>query len=264
MDVSIILVNFNTKNLTKNCLLSIFEKVKNLDFEVFVVDNNSHDGSCEMIKQEFPQVKLIKNTENKGFASANNIAIRQSIAKYVFLLNTDTILVSNAPKIFFDFMEKPENADVGVCGGKLFDKNLNYIHSYGQLPSLKKLSLSPYISNTLIARVIKKFLFIKDKKEPFENKEVGYITGADMFIRNTVLKETGLFDENFFLYFEETELTHRINKKNYKSVILKDANIIHLFGKSQKNSLKTINRMAKSEILYFEKVLSLKKRLIFP
>ena len=126
MDISIIIVNYNTKKLIKNCLKSVFEKTQGINFEVYVVDNNSRDGSCEMIEQDFPQVKLIKNTKNKGFGAANNIAIRESNAKYVFLLNSDTILLNNAIKIFFDFMEKPENQKISCCGGNLYNKNMLY------------------------------------------------------------------------------------------------------------------------------------------
>ena len=107
MDVSIILVNYNTKELTGDCIKSVYELTRDISYDIFVVDNASSDGSVQMIKEEFPAVKLIESPENLGFGRANNLAIKQSEAKYCFLLNTDTVLVNNAVKILFDFMEKP-------------------------------------------------------------------------------------------------------------------------------------------------------------
>jgi len=105
MDVSIILVSYNTKNLTRECLKSVYEKTEGIEYDIWVVDNASSDGSPQMIKEEFLGVKLIESPENLGFGRANNIAIKQSDAKYCFLLNTDTILINNAVKILFDYMD---------------------------------------------------------------------------------------------------------------------------------------------------------------
>ena len=121
-DVSIILVSYKTKDLTRNCIKSIVEKTKNISYDIFVVDNNSQDGTCEMLKEEFPFVKLIENSQNIGFGAANNLAIKESDAEYVFLLNTDTLLVNNAVKILHDFLEN--NRQVGVCGANLYDENI--------------------------------------------------------------------------------------------------------------------------------------------
>ena len=123
MDVSIILVNYKTKDLTLNCIKSIYEKTTGVDFEIIVVDNNSQDGSAEAIEQEFQNVKVIYNKINVGFGAANNIAIKQAKGKYILCLNTDTFLINNAIKIMFDFMEEKANQQVGVCGGILYDSN---------------------------------------------------------------------------------------------------------------------------------------------
>ena len=261
-DVSIIIVNYNTKELTRNCLTSVFEKVKNINFEVFVVDNDSQDNSCEMIEHEFPQVKLIKNKKNYGFAVANNIAIKSSNSKYVFLLNSDTILLNNAPEQFFKFMEKTENHNVGICGGKLYNHNMEYIHSYSSLPSLKNILVKTYFKSSFIEKVINILPSFKPDKEPFYNREVGYITGANMFIRKSVLNEVGLFDEDFFMYFEEVELTYRITYKNYKSMLVADANIVHLGGIIKQNNSNKIMNLIISELKYFEKIVN-KSRLKF-
>ena len=233
MDISVIIVNYNTKELIKNCLKSVFEKTNGVDFEVYVVDNNSHDGSCEMIEQEFPQVKLLKNKENKGFGAANNIAIRESRTKYVFLLNSDTVLLNNAVKIFFDFMEKPENQKVSCCGGNLYKEDLTYGFSYGNFPTVESVFFKRFYLHKFFKDYYRKKFNQGETESTKFIKEVDYVSGANMFLRKSVLDEVGLFDENFFLYYEETELTYRMHKNGYKSVIIPDAQILHLTGASR-------------------------------
>lgn len=253
LDVSIILVSYNTKELTKNCLSSIYEKTVGINYNIFVVDNNSQDGSCELIKELFPDVILIQNSNNLGFGAANNIAISKSKAKYIFLLNTDTILVNNAIKIFYDFMEDPKNNKMAVCGGNLLNLDFSSQHSYGKLPSLKRLLFMA----TGLCIVFKKFynkLHVSGKEVGNNVMEVEYVTGADMFIRKSALEEVGTFDEDFFLYFEESELSYRLTRSGYKSVIIPEAKIIHLFEKSYKTmSSEKFKIYKQSELLYFEK-----------
>lgn len=266
MDISIIIVNYNTKELTKNCLKSVFEKTQDVNFEVFVVDNNSSDGSCEMLEQEFPQVKLIKNTKNRGFGAANNLAIKESKAKYVFLLNSDTILLNNVVKIFFDFMEKSENWDknqkIACCGGNLYNKDLSYGYSYNVLPIIEQILLKRFYLNKFFKNYYKKKFLPSLCEESKSIKEVDSVSGANMFLRRSVLDEVGLFDEDFFLYFEETELSYRMNKKGYKSVILPEAKIIHLGGDSEKTALSKINIVKQSELMFFEKCYGKKQRAL--
>src|SRR5574344_737129 len=120
MDVSIIIVNYNTKELTRNCLTSIYEKTKDVNFEVFVRDNNSKDGSISMIKKEFPSVILLENNANIGFGAANNRALKQAKGKYVFYLNSDTVLLNNAVKLFFDYFENAKDKEnIGALGCNL-------------------------------------------------------------------------------------------------------------------------------------------------
>lgn len=254
MDVSVILVSYNTKDLTKDCLKSVYEKTSGIDFEVFVVDNNSSDGSVEMIESEFPQVKLIKNLDNKGFGSANNIAIKQSRAKYIFCLNTDTVLIDNAIKRFFDFMEKEENKKTGACGCQLLNADMTNQHSYGCFPKISRIVSTLFGINFIFPAWYKK-TYLKSK---YENNEtpysVDYITGADLFMRKSVLDEIGVYDERFFMYFEESELQLRMNKAGYKSVIIPEINIIHYCGLPSKNvPLKKMKMFRESELKYFEK-----------
>lgn len=255
-DVSIILVNYNTQQLTKNCLTSIYEKVTDLNFDVWVVDNNSNDGSCEIIEKEFPQVNLIKLDRNSGFGPANNIAIKKSSAKYVLLLNTDTVLVNNAPKILFDFMEA--HPEAGACGGNLYDENMNNVHSYGHQQTLKYKVINSLHISSLFPSEHKKIL---DKGHNVENeqKKVDIIVGADLMMKKTVLDKTGLFDEDFFMYWEESELQYRIKKHGYSIYIVPDAKIKHLELGSCKNRSDRREIILKNEYLYYKKCFGISK-----
>lgn len=251
MDVSIILVSYNTKDLTRNCLKSIYEQTQGVNFEIFVVDNNSYDGSQEMIEKEFPQVRLIKNSDNKGFGAANNIAIKQSNAKYIFCLNTDTILLNNAVKIFFDFMEKTENQNVGVCGGQLLNQNQTPTYSVGNYPTLSRIFF------TFLGL---KYFFPKKYKEDIapasivyydKPTSVDYITGADIFFRKSVLDKVGIFDENIFMYGEESDLCFRVKRAGFDVVFLPESEIIHLEGGSSSSLAK--RKIAQTSLLYWYK-----------
>jgi GT2 family glycosyltransferase len=246
MDISIILVSYNTEKLTYNCIKSIYEKTQGVNFDIWLADNASSDNSVNTIKKNFPKVNIIENKENLGFGTANNLAIKQTNAKYVFLLNTDTILINNAIKILLEFMENPLNSNSGSCGGNLYDENMEYTHSYGKFPTIYKLA---------IEAIGLKNLFKKHYKEKIitEPKEVDYITGANLMIRKSALDKVGLFDQRFFLYYEETELLYRLKKFGFKSFIVPDAKIIHLCGQSTKNTNLNKIKIAKtSEFLYFK------------
>lgn len=246
MDVSIIFVNYKTKDLTINAIKSVVEKTQGIDFEIFVVDNNSQDGSIEAIEKEFPQINIIKNTANTGFGAANNIAIKRAKGKYILCLNTDTLLINNAIKIMYDFMEKEDSKNIAVCGGTLYNENSNYIMSYANFPNL---------FNSLSFSWILKRLFpmIRNKKEPTNIKEVDFITGADIFFRKSILDKVGLFDETFFMYAEEVDLCKRIKNEGYSIKIIPQAKIIHLEEKSSKNFWENSRMRVKSKYLYARK-----------
>ena len=255
MEISVILVSYNTKEKTRDCLKSVYKYTKDVDFEVFVVDNNSHDGSPEMIEKEFPQVQLIRNPDNKGFGAANNIAIRKSNAKYIFCLNTDTLLLDNSIKSFYDFMEKEENQNIGACGCQLLDRDMGLQHIGGNFPTILQLFLIDTGIRHLFAKQFKRrFYEIKGQNSttPFD---IDYITGADLFIRKSVLDKVGLYDEDFFMYFEEVHLQYRMKQAGYKSVIIPTVKIIHDCGYQPKNTpLSKMRLYRESELLYWEKI----------
>ena len=232
MDVSIIIVNYNTKDLIKNCINSIYKHTKDVDFEIIVSDNGSVDGSIEMIKSEFPNVILIENNANLGFGAANNRGLKIAKGKYIFYLNSDTVLLNNAVKYFFDYWENsPDKDQIGALGSNLLDVDGKVIHSYG-----KFLSINHEIYTTLkVLLNISKFTILKvlfNKPIPKcistcieEKKYIGtvdYITGADLFLKNSQDSE---FDESFFMYCEETDLQYKISEKGLKRIIIEKPNI---------------------------------------
>lgn len=256
MDISIIIVNYNTLKLTKNTINSVIEKTKDLNYEIILVDNASTDGSVEFFEKEYKdKIIFIKNDKNIGFGRANNKGIEIAKGKYVFLLNSDTLLINNAIKILFDFMEKNENC--GVCGGNLFDINLKPTHSF--LRELPCLSSEIDSKLNFFSKIIRK---IMNKRADFNyfkvEKEVGYITGADMMIRRKILSEVGYFDEDFFMYSEETELTYRIKKRGYKVISVPQAMIIHLEGKSTIFKERKYHMILESKYKYFYKTSNLR------
>ncbi len=251
-DVSLIFVNYKTKYLTINAIHSVIEKTQGINFEIFVVDNNSQDGSIEAIEKEFPNIDIIKSPVNAGFGAANNLAIKQAKGKYIFCLNTDTLLINNAIKIMYDYMEKEENNNVAVCGAALYNFEGKACICGGNLPSIYDI-LWKFGLRTLLKKQYKKYCIglTADNYNNYEN--IGYVTGADIFFRKSVLDEVGLFDEKFFMYFEETDLCKRIRDKGYDIKLVKDAKIIHLEGQSNKNTLQKKEISKRSEFYYFRK-----------
>jgi len=254
MDVSVIIVNYNTCEITNNCLKSIIDQTKEVRYEVIVIDNCSSDGSVEMIKQEFPQFILIENMDNLGFGRANNLGIRNARGKYLFILNSDTILLNNAILFFFNFMEEQSGLGrIGAIGGMLLNKDLKYNLSFGNFYSMR---------SVLVASVMKYFkkIFRSQTKGGevfiFENAcyfEVNVIIGADLFVRKDVMLSLGGFDEDFFMYCEEMDLQLRMARRNLKRYIINGPKIIHLDGGSSNNLYKKDLIFTNGLLLYFRK-----------
>lgn len=247
--VSVIIVNYNTKNLLKNCISSIYNFTQNTNFEIIVVDNASVDDSEKMIKDSFQEVVFIQSGANIGFGRANNLGIKKAKGEFVFFLNSDILLVNNAIKILSDYLIL--NSKVAICGANLYDINNNPGMSFSQtLPGL--LPEIDYFFGRMFAR-----LYYRGNIDfNYTNSPLiinGFISGADMLVRKDVLDEVGLFDPDFFMYFEETELTWRIKKAGYLVVSVPEAKIIHLEGGSENIKENSIRRSNRSRYLYYEK-----------
>ena len=226
LDVSIIIVNYNTKELTRNCLRSVFAQTKDIRFEVIVSDNGSTDGSIEMIRAEFPQVILIENNANLGFGAANNRGLKIARGRYVFYLNSDTVLLNNAVKLFFDYWESsPDKERIGALGCVLQDEDGNAIHSGGRFPT--PMSAQKKLFRQIISCYFYRFIPHKTKlrKEESAIGRIDYVTGADLFVKNG----TGAcFDEWYFMYCEEVDLQKRLRLNGKDSYIISGPEIIHL------------------------------------
>ncbi|MGI0009981.1 MAG: glycosyltransferase family 2 protein, partial [Nitrosopumilaceae archaeon] len=196
VQLSIIIINYNTRDLLRACLKSVFQKTQDLDFEMIVVDNASVDGSLEMVEQEFPQVKKICNAENRGFAAANNQAIKQANSEYILLLNSDTEVLDGAINKTIEFMkQRPETSIVGC---KLLNPDGTLQPSCRSFPSVWNLFTESFFLYKAFKRTK---LFGKYYMSFFDHtsiREVDVVMGAFMLIRREVIDAIGLFDEDYF------------------------------------------------------------------
>lgn len=234
MDVSIIIVNYNTRDLLKNCLISIYKHTTEIDFEVIVSDNGSVDGSIEMLKKEFPQVVLIENNANLGFGTANNRGLAVAKGKYIFYLNSDTILLNNAVKLFYDYWEtSPEKESIGALGCNLFDGEGNVGGSWSGFPDPHTMLIDTIKMNYGLLKILVLRFFGKNIAIPAENKkvplkkvgDVDCIFGADLFLMND---KYAYFDENIWMYVEEADLQFQLMLAGKKRLLIDGPEIIHL------------------------------------
>lgn len=249
MDVSIIIVSYNTSALTRGALRSVFENTSGIDFEVIVVDNKSQDGSVVDIRSEFPQVRLLALTENLGFGRANNHGMEVARGRNLFLLNPDIVLHDNSVKTLSDWLDA--NPECGVCGGNLIDVCGRPEHSFRRvLPGMA----SQW--NSLLGGLPFLVRYGRNREYNYTRQplDVGYITGADMMVRASVIAEVGGFDPDFFLYYEETELTFRIRRAGYRVVSIPTVKITHLSGKSPMENEARSRQILRGRALYMQKV----------
>lgn len=257
MDVSIIIVNYNTKQITEDCIDSIKEKTEGVKYEIILVDNASTDGSVEHFSNR-EDITFLPQQTNLGFGKANNKGIEVASGKYIFFLNSDTILLNNAVKEFYDYAECHQDG-VGAIGCLLTGPDGNRAHSFASFKSATRVItnrlLSPFY--TLIG---KKFNYLDNDSLIHEGAfQVDYVTGADLFVRKTVIDKYGAFDPDFFMYFEETEMQHRWTKEGYPSFIITTPQIIHLEGatvKTDNNAGRNIRKMfmvQESQFLFYKK-----------
>jgi len=252
MNVSIIIINYNTCELTLNCLKSVFEQTKDIDFEVIVSDNGSKDRSIEMIKQEYPQVILIENNANLGFGAANNRGLKIAKGKYIFYLNSDTILLNNAVKIFFDYWENSsEKNKIGALGCNLLSEQGEVIHSGGDFPKARR-ELRSFFHCILSSIGIKR-LYLKCGGRPktysYYVGEIGYVTGADLFM---LKNDDAIYDEKYFMYYEESDMQFQLQQKGKYSFIIPGPKIIHLEGGSEKKDTTKYDFNKKTSRFYWE------------
>ena len=270
MKLSIVIVNYNVKYFLEQALLSAYKAAKRMsgakpgwDTDIWVVDNNSTDGSLEMLEHRFPGVKLIANKKNTGFSVANNQAIRESNAEYILLLNPDTVVEEDTFLKTVEFMDA--HPDAGGLGVKMVDGQGVF------LPESKRGFPSPAVAFFKISGLSK--VFPKSKLfgryhlgflSKNQTNEVDVLAGAFMLLRKKTLDEIGLLDETFFMYGEDIDLSYRIVKAGYKNYYFADTRIIHYKGEStKKSSVNYVFVFYKAMIIFAQKHFSKNKALLF-
>lgn len=251
--LSIVIVNYNTERLLKACIESIYRETNGIPFDIWVVDNNSHDDSIQMIKNYFPKVNLIENKKNIGFSKANNMVISRSKSDYVLLLNPDTFVLQDAIEKMVRFMDR--NPEVGISGCKVLNKDgMLQLACRRSIPSprvafYRLTGLSKLFSNS--KTMAKYNLTYLDPDEPHE---VDAVSGAFLMIRRKVVDSIGALDERFFMYGEELDFCLRAKKTGWKVMYYPGAEIIHYKGESTKsNSRKATLEFYRAMYLFHKK-----------
>jgi GT2 family glycosyltransferase len=263
LDLSVIIVNYNVVYFLEQCLNSVIAASKNLNVEIFVVDNNSVDGSVELVQEKFPDVKLIANKENAGFSKANNQAIQLSSGRYILLLNPDTVVEEDTFEKTIKFMD--ENPDSGGLGVRMIDGKGKF------LPESKRGFPSPWVAFCKIFGLSK--VFPKSKTfgqyhlgylSEFEINEIDVLSGAFMLMRKETLDKVGNLDETFFMYGEDIDLSYRIKLGGYKNYYFPDTKIIHYKGEStKKSSVNYVFVFYKAMVIFAKKHLSANNAKLF-
>jgi GT2 family glycosyltransferase len=259
-ETSVVVVSFNTREILRECLQSILRETQNIPTEILVVDNNSRDGSPEMVAAEFPQVRLLRSEINLGFAAANNLALRIATGRYIVLLNSDAFFEPGALHAAIRHMDADPSCGLG--GGRLIGRDGSWQPSARRFNSIR----NDMLVYTGLASRFPRSRFFGDFDrtwaDPLEAASVDWVPGAFSIIRPEALHKAGLFDPSFFLYYEEVDLCRRIKAAGYTIWYWPDVVVIHLGGESSRQ-LTTLDFSAKaaqvtlwrmrSTLLYYRK-----------
>lgn len=253
MKLSIIFVNWKTPDLTRDALASVYKETSGFDFEVIVVDNNSQDGSVEMIKKEFPQVILIENNDNRGFGKANNQGLKIAKGQYLMFLNTDVVVLENALNKLVGYLDS--NPDVMMVGPRLLNRDLSFQHACRRaLPN----PINSFFHLFGLTKFFKNSRWINEYKQYNLSPEItgpaSALSGAAMMFRRQVYEEIGGFDEVFFMYGEDLDFCKRVLDKGWKTVYVSEAKIVHFGGQSSgKRRVKSLINFYEAMWLYYRK-----------
>lgn len=254
-DLSIVILSYNTVDLLRDCIKSVYETTKNIDYEVWVVDNQSKDGSADMVEREFPNVKLIRNSINGGFSQGNNLAIKECLphSRYVLILNPDTVVHDGTLEECVKFLDKRE--DVGCLGCKV-------VLASGKLDKACKRGFpSPWNSLSYFLHLDR--LFPGSKKfggynatyiHEDEESEIECLVGAFMMLRKETIEKVGMLDDTFFMYGEDIDWCYRVMEGGYKNYYYPKVSITHYKGESsKKQSTRMIGEFHKSMLIFYDK-----------
>lgn len=232
MTLSIVIVNWNTRSLLRDCLLSAESQLQTMDAEIIVVDNASEDGSAAMVRKFFPYVRLIENRENRGFAAANNQAIRQASGKYILLLNSDTLVHGDVMSRSVEYLET--HPEVGMMGCKVLNGDGTTQLTCSQFPTFTNLVLQTIGANRLGGPVFSRYQMSHWTRD--DEREVDVISGCYLMVRSQVIDEIGLLDEDFFCYGEETDWCERCREAGWQLRFAPVGTITH-FGSASTRKL---------------------------
>lgn len=250
VELSIIIVHYKTKDFTLDCLKSIFANPPTGAYEIIVLDNGSNDGIREDLTNQFPAVRFMETGSNMGFAKANNLGIQNSRGDYILLLNSDTRVEGGLLQELADYMQF--HPEIGVLGPRHIEKNRRFVPSCGKFPSL---------INELVRKIAHYQLKTDDFKlrdyldQKFADREhVDWVSGSCLMVRRKALKDSGLLDERFFMYFEDIDFCKRVQRAGWKICYYPNQSLIHYGGQSAKhNILKVMYENRKSQ-LYFSRI----------
>ena len=249
MDVSIVIVNWNTKELLRDCLKSVFEQAGDVDCEIIVIDNASADGSVEMLKNDFPNVVLIENAENHGFAAANNQAMAIAKGRYVLLLNSDTVVLEDCIANIVSFADA--NPQTGVIGCRVLNADRTLQPTCFMFPS----GLNMLLSSTYLYKLFPKSRFFGREQmmwwDASHVRDVDVVRGCFMLVRREAIEQVGVMDEQFFMYGEETDWCYRFKKNGWKVTFAPAGQIIHLGGASSRQDESRMRLQLSGSILLF-------------
>ena len=263
MRLSVVFLSYNTRDLTRQALSTVLAAAEGLEAEVFVVDNASADGSADMVAEEFPQVKLIRNAANVGFSAGNNVALRQVTGEYALLINTDTIVRRDALRTMVEFMDA--HPEAGACGCKILDPDGTL-----QLDSRRGFPtpLAAFCKMSGLSRLFPKHPLIAHYHmtylDPEQTAEVEVLSGSCMMVRKAAMDEVGLLDEDYFMYGEDIDWCYRFHQAGWKIYYVPTTEIIHFRGESGRGTpLKILYRKSQAMSIFVNKHMARRYRF-FP
>jgi len=250
IDLSIIIVNWNTEKYIIPCIQSIYSKIKKVTFDVWVVDNASQDNSIGSVAKKFPQVNIIRNSKNMGFGYANNQALELSKSKYILFINPDTVIANNKTDLIINFLE--ENPKVAILGPKILNPDMSWYISYWPLPNI----IREFYDRGFIYLLGNRFPFIKRifYSNPTFIHKTGWVSGSCMFVRRSAIDEVGGFDKDYFLYYEDIDICYRMHKAGQTVVFNPVLEVVHFRRRSRilnKDATYVISK--ESKLLYYKK-----------
>ena len=247
-DLSIVIVNWNTRDLLAQCLASVRAYPPGGEFEVLVEDNASDDGSIQMVQERFPQVRLIQNTENEGFARANNRAIEESSGRYVLLLNPDTEILPGALETLIDFIEK--HTEAGAIGPMILNPDFTLQSSCNPMPTPWR----EFWHLMHLDRLFPQSTYREESWDTAVAHNVDVIQGNCLLVRREALSNVGLLDEAFFMFTEEVDLCYRLLQGGWLLYWVPMARIIHYGGQSTSQAVQEMFiELQRSKLIFFRK-----------